>query len=115
MKETCFTCEKHKECRYSRTLESHQPGPVPCIHWQRESDTKLVYHEKHIWKMASTNFAHMNGVSWIGWCTRCGAEGGSNGAEHQCYSREITKRYRVGGTYRKSCSKEFLELVKHEN
>jgi hypothetical protein len=112
-KETCFTCEKHKDCRYSGTLENFQPGPVPCVHYQRESDTELVYHDNHIWKRASTNYAHMNGVSWLGWCTRCGAEGASGGpAEHKCYSREITKTYRVGGSYRKSCSKEFLKANK---
>lgn len=111
MKETCSTCNNHNNCRAMNTMCSY-PHPVPCVHWTQESDTEIVYHDKHTWKNASTSYAHMNGVSWLAWCTRCGAEGGPGGAEHRCYSIIETKKYKPNGTYRKSCSKEFLKLSK---
>lgn len=107
MKETCSTCNNHNTCRAMNTMCSYN-HPVPCVHWTQESDTELIYHDKHIWKKASTNYAHMNGVSWLGWCTRCGAEGAPCGAEHRCYSIIEIKKYKPNGTYRRSCSKEFL-------
>lgn len=36
--------------------------------------SELVTSDKHDWHRASENFAHMNGVSWLGWCNKCGVE-----------------------------------------
>lgn len=37
-------------------------------------NTELVESHKHDWRKASDNFAHMNGVSWLGRCNKCGVE-----------------------------------------
>jgi len=36
--------------------------------------TTKIISDKHSWRRASDNFAHANGVSWLGWCKRCGCE-----------------------------------------
>jgi hypothetical protein len=118
-KETCFTCAKmqnlhisgEKFCEHSHTMYTHN-HPVPCVHYKRFPEYRMVYHDKHVWKKASENFAHANGLSSVAWCTKCGAEGASGmPASNRCYDIIITKRYRVGGVYRKSCSKEYLKLA----
>ena len=47
----------------------------------------------------------MNGVSWLGWCIKCGAEAaGGMPASNRCYDIVITKKYRTGGIYKKENS-----------
>jgi hypothetical protein len=114
--ETCFTCakmnnlhiSKEKYCVHSETMHTYL-HPVPCVNYKRFPEYKIVYHNNHKWKRASTNYAHANGVSWLGWCAKCGAEGSVGGAEHKCQDIVITKKYRVGGKYRKMCSAEWLK------
>jgi hypothetical protein len=117
--ETCFTCakmqnlhiSKEKFCKHSHTMYTHR-HPVPCVHYQRFPEYEIVYHDKHIWKKASTNFAHRNGFSWVGWCTKCGAEGAAGmPATNRCYDIVITKKYSVGGEYRKTHTKEQLKQM----
>ena len=115
-KETCFTCAKYSNlhiskeefCVHSHTMCQY-PHPVPCVHYKRFPEYERIEHDNHSWKRSSTEFAHMNGVSWLGWCTKCGAEGGPGGAEHRCYDIVITKEYKTGGEYQKSYSKEQLK------
>lgn len=115
--ETCFTCAKMQNlhiskedyCKYSETMYVHD-HPVPCVHYKRFPEYEIVQHDKHIWKRASTNYAHANGLSWLGWCEKCGAEGAAGmPASKRCYDIVVTKKYRVGGEYRKTFSKEYLK------
>jgi len=116
-KETCFTCakmnnlhiSKEEYCVHSETMHTHQ-HPVPCVHYKRFPEYERIDHNNHVWKRASENYAHMNGVSWLGWCTKCGAEGAAGmPASSSCYDIVITKKYKTGGEYRKSFSKEYLK------
>ena len=117
--ETCFTCAKmsnlhiseEKYCVHSETMYIHK-HPVPCVHYKNFPEYDVVYHDNHVWKRASTEFAHMNGVSMVAWCQKCGAEVVSGmPASNRCYDMVITKRYRVGGEYRKTYSKEYLQKL----
>jgi hypothetical protein len=108
--QACHNCEKNKTCRARDTMWKFQKDHVPCVFWQRESDTKMVDHPNHIWKKASTEYAHMNGLSWLAFCQRCGAEGCSQGASHDCRSRVVTKKYRVGGHYRREHLKNGFKI-----
>jgi hypothetical protein len=119
IKETCFTCAKmnnlhiSKEiyCAHSESMSNHS-HPVPCVHYKRFPEYEMVYHDKHQWKKASSNYAHSNGISWLGWCTKCGAEGAAGmPASNRCYDIVITKKYRTGGEYRKIHSSEKLKQM----
>jgi hypothetical protein len=99
-KETCFSCEKKSTCVHRRTLEEFM-HPVPCVFYQRESIQERVDHPRHTVKWGSTEYAHMNGLSRIGWCTRCGAECTTGQSSHSCYSFRVVKTFREGGLYKK--------------
>lgn len=106
--ETCFTCEKRSNCRAEYTINKQQ-HPVQCVWYQRETDTKLIYHDNHRWEKASENYSHMNGVSNLAWCTKCGAEGCSSAPpSNRCYDVVILKKYRVGGIYAKENKMRYL-------
>ncbi|HUU87418.1 MAG TPA: hypothetical protein VMX17_06660 [Candidatus Glassbacteria bacterium] len=111
-KETCFTCAKYSNlhiskeefCVHSHTMCNY-PHPVPCVHYKRFPEYERIDHDNHVWKKSSTNYAHMNGVSWLGWCIKCGAEAaGGMPASNRCYDIVITKKYRTGGIYKKENS-----------
>lgn len=100
-KETCFTCEKMKECRARSTMQEYM-HPVPCVFYKREPIIEIIHHDNHKWKKASTEYSHMNGVSGLAWCTKCGAEGCSSGPpSRRCYDVKIVKTFREGGLYKK--------------
>jgi hypothetical protein len=37
-------------------------------------EERKIVSNSHTWKRSSDEFAHMNGVSWVAWCTKCGCE-----------------------------------------
>jgi hypothetical protein len=109
-KETCLTCAKmnnlhisgEKFCEHSHTMHAYK-HPVPCVHYKRFPEYEIIEHDNHVWKKSSTEFTHMNGVSSIAWCKKCGAEVASGmPPSNRCYDIVITKKYKVGGEYRKS-------------
>lgn len=103
--ETCFTCENRNDCRSFRSMNTQQ-HPVHCVWYQRESDYEIIEHDRHKWKRASENYSHMNGVSGLAWCTKCGAEGCSSGSpSRRCYDKVLIKKYRTGGIYKKENKK----------
>ena len=114
--ETCFTCARYSnlhlsphltKCDAHFTLFKHK-HPVRCVHYIREPDTIIIEHENHSWIKLNTPFSHLHGVSHISVCSKCGEEsiGSSNS---KCYERIVTKHYKIGGIYRKSCSNEYLK------
>lgn len=92
--------------------------------------TEEYIHDKHDWKNVSTEFAHMNNVSWLGWCKKCGKEAVTCVNISKCKYSKTTYKTEFNGEFASSSTKmkkaekngtkcvtydQFIDIIKNIN